>query len=324
MKGLSLFHVSYAYGKDTPFYKEALSDVTVSFTPGLVTGIIGQTGSGKSTLLELLCGLLQPASGKVTLDGEDINTPAKERAVARMKVRGYSSDSAFWLSLLHPRAWKTERKEAEMQIRQFRARVGLVMQYPEYQLFDETVLSDMCYGPLNLCKTKEEAEACAAEAASLFGVSPDWFERSPFDLSGGEKRRVAIAGVLAMHPDILILDEPAAGLDPVGRKIVFEGIADYNRRTGATVIFVSHSMEDLAQYCQEVLVMHEGRVLRHSSVEDVFSRADELRSLGLEVPQVTAVAQELAGYGIPLSGNMTTLDGVRNAILARWKGGDAK
>lgn len=321
MKGLSLSHVSYVYGKDTPFYKEALSNVSVTFTPGVVTGIIGQTGSGKSTLLELLCGLLQPESGVVTLDGEDINTSVKEMTVGRMKARGYSSDSAFWLSLLHPRTWKTERKAAELQKKQFRARVGLVMQYPEYQLFDETVLSDMCYGPLNLGKSKEEAEACAAEAASLFGVSPDWFGRSPFDLSGGEKRRVAIAGVLAMHPDILILDEPAAGLDPIGRRIVFEGIADYNCRTGATVIFVSHSMEDLAQYCSEVLVMHEGRVLRHATVADVFSRADELRAMGLDVPQVTAVADALIANGISLSGDLTTLTGVRDAILACRKGG---
>ena len=322
MKGLSLSNVSYVYGKDTPFYKEALSDISVTFTPGAVTGIIGQTGSGKSTLLELLCGLLQPESGTVTLDGEDINTPVKTLAVRNMKARGCSFDSAFWLSLLHPRAWKAERRAAELTKKQFRARVGLVMQYPEYQLFDETVLSDMCYGPLNLGKSKEEAEACATEAASLLGVSPDWFSRSPFDLSGGEKRRVAIAGVLAMHPDILILDEPAAGLDPIGRRIVFEGIADYNRRTGATVIFVSHSMEDLAQYCSEVLVMHEGRILRHSSVADVFSRADELRSIGLDVPQVTAVADALIKKGIRLSGDLTTLDGVRDAILARWKGGD--
>lgn len=320
MTGLSLSHVSYVYGKDTPFYKEALSDITLSFVPGIVTGIIGQTGSGKSTLLELLCGLLAPTSGQVFLDGEDINRSVVDMTCDRMKEKGFHGDSPFWLSFAHHSAWRASKQDAQAVKRQLHARVGLVMQYPEYQLFDETVLSDIAYGPRNMGKSKEEAEACAAEAAALFGVSPDWFSRSPFDLSGGEKRRVAIAGVLAMHPDILILDEPAAGLDPVGRKIIFEGIANYNRNTGATVIFVSHSMEDLAQYCRQVVVMHEGRIAGQGTPDEIFARADDLRQMGLDIPQVTYIAQELVRQGIPLSGDLSTLDGVKRAILAYWEG----
>lgn len=320
MTGLSLSHVSYVYGKDTPFCKEALSDITLSFTPGIITGIIGQTGSGKSTLLEVLCGLLAPTSGQVFLDGEDINRSVREMTCDRMKEKGFHGDSPFWLSFAHHSAWRAAKQDAQAVKRQLHARVGLVMQYPEYQLFDETVLSDIAYGPRNMGKNKEEAEACAAEAAALFGVSPDWFSRSPFDLSGGEKRRVAIAGVLAMHPDILILDEPAAGLDPVGRKIIFEGIANYNRNTGATVIFVSHSMEDLAQYCRQVVVMHEGRIRGQGTPDEIFARADDLRQMGLDIPQVTYIAQELIRQGIPLSGDLSTLDSVKRAILAYWEG----
>lgn len=286
MSIVKLEGVSFVYGKKSPYEIHALDNVDLAIEENLITGIIGHTGSGKSTLVQMFNGLIRPDSGRVTVDGEDIWAKPKQIGKVRFKV-------------------------------------GMVMQYPEYQLFADTVIEDIGYGPRNMGLDEQEILACSKEAADMVGISEQMYERSPFDLSGGEKRRVAIAGILSMHPEILILDEPAAGLDPIGRKTVFEAIAKYNRETGATVILVSHSMEDLATYCDKVLVMHNGKVHRHGTVSEVFSVTSELPALGLDIPQVAHIAAMLKEKGIELQGNLYTVDGLEKAILDRLKGGDA-
>ncbi len=275
---VQLQNVTYTYSANTPFEKEALSDVSVGFAAGRITGLIGHTGSGKSTLVQMLNGLLRPMQGKVYLDGLDI--------------------------------WENPK-----EIRQVRFRVGLVMQYPEYQLFDETVMADIGFGPKNMGLDAQEIRQRCLEAAAFAGVHPSLFDKSPFELSGGEKRRVAIAGVLAMKPEVLILDEPAAGLDPRGRKTVLSGIRRYNRETGATVILVSHSMEDLATYCDEAVVMKGGQVYARGQIADIFTRTQELVAIGLDVPQIARVAALLQKEGIALQGTLYTVEGVEEAIL---------
>lgn len=281
---LRIENLSYVYGKGTPFEKVALDNVTVSFEKGKITGLIGHTGSGKSTLVNLLNGLYRPASGKVYLDGQDIWANPKE-------------------------------------IAKIRYRVGLVMQYPEYQLFDETVRLDIGFGPRNLGLSPEEVEERVIEAARFAGVGADLLDKSPFELSGGQKRRVAIAGIIAMRPDVLVLDEPAAGLDPRGRREILGSLRDYADRQNASVILVSHSMEDMAHYCDNVVVMNSAKVYRTGTVENIFSEADALIAVGLDVPMISRVATELKKRGIPLDGKLYTVDGVRDAILRYVKEG---
>ena len=275
---LRLSNVSYVYSKGTPFEKCALDNVNVVFEKGKITGLIGHTGSGKSTLVNLLNGLSKPTEGKVLLDGYDI--------------------------------W-----EKPKEIAKIRFRVGLVMQYPEYQLFDETVRADIGFGPKNQGLTAEEIEKQVARAAKFVGLSDDILDKSPFELSGGQKRRVAIAGIIAMNPEVLVLDEPAAGLDPRGRKEILSGLKEYVKESGTTLILVSHSMEDMAYYCDNVVVMNDGKVYRSGSVSEIFSMADDLISVGLDVPMVSRIASELSRRGIALSGELYTVDGVYKAIM---------
>ena len=275
---LKIENLSYVYGKGTPFEKVALDNVCVSFEKGKITGLIGHTGSGKSTLVNLLNGLYKPTSGKVYLDGKDI--------------------------------WENPK-----EISKIRFKVGLVMQYPEYQLFDETVRSDIGFGPRNLGLSESEVEERVVEAARFAGVPADLLDKSPFELSGGQKRRVAIAGIIAMRPDVLVLDEPAAGLDPRGRREILGSLRDYADRMNASVILVSHSMEDMAHYCDNVVVMNSAKVYRTGTVKEIFSEADALISVGLDVPMISRVAAELRHRGINLSGELYTVDGVKAAIL---------
>ncbi|MBQ8414582.1 MAG: energy-coupling factor transporter ATPase [Clostridia bacterium] len=281
---LRIENLSYVYGKGTPFEKVALDNVSVSFEKGKITGLIGHTGSGKSTLVNLLNGLNKPTSGKVYLEGKDI--------------------------------WENPK-----EISKIRFRVGLVMQYPEYQLFDETVRADIGFGPRNLGLSDEEIEERVLEAARFAGVSDELLEKSPFELSGGQKRRVAIAGIIAMRPDVLVLDEPAAGLDPRGRREILGSLRDYADRMNASVILVSHSMEDMAHYCDNVVVMNSAKLYRTGTVKEIFSEADALISVGLDVPMISRVAQELKKRGINLSGELYTVEGVKDAILEYLKEG---
>ena len=281
---LRIENLSYVYGKGTPFEKIALDNVSVSFEKGKITGLIGHTGSGKSTLVNLLNGLNKPTSGKVYLDGKDI--------------------------------WENPK-----EITKIRFKVGLVMQYPEYQLFDETVRADIGFGPRNLGLSDIEVEERVVEAARFAGVSADLLDKSPFELSGGQKRRVAIAGIIAMRPDVLVLDEPAAGLDPRGRREILGSLRDYADRMNASVILVSHSMEDMAHYCDNVVVMNSAKVYRIGTVNEIFSEADALISVGLDVPMISRVVAELRHRGINLSGELYTVEGVKAAILDYLKEG---
>ena len=286
MNVIELKDVSYVYSKNTPFQKVALDNVSVGFEKGKITGLIGHTGSGKSTLVNLLNALNRPTDGTVFLDGEDI--------------------------------W-----ERPKEISRIRFRVGLVMQYPEYQLFDETVKKDIGFGPRNQGLSDEEVEARVAEAAAFVGLDDDILEKSPFELSGGQKRRVAIAGIVAMRPEVLVLDEPAAGLDPRGRKEILGGLVRYVKEYGATVILVSHSMEDMAYYCDNVIVMNKGRIFKVGTVDEVFSDADSMADIGLDVPVVARIAAALKKNGVELQGCLYTVEGVRDAII-KYLGGDVK
>ena len=277
-KIIELVGVSYLYGRGTPFEKRALNNISVGFSRGRITGLIGHTGSGKSTLISLLNGLNKPTEGTVYLDGVDI--------------------------------WENPKEIAKI-----RARVGLVMQYPEYQLFDETVRLDIGFAPRNFGLSDAEIEKRVKSAAKFVGISDDMLDKSPFELSGGQKRRVAIAGVLAMDPDVLVLDEPAAGLDPRGRREILGGLRRYATEKGKTVILVSHSMEDMASYCDDVVVMSRGEIFMSGTVEEVFSSADALGSVGMDVPSITKIANQLCNKGINLEGSLYTVEGVRDAIL---------
>ena len=279
---LKLEGVSYVYGEGTPFRKVALDDVSVTFNRGKITGLIGHTGSGKSTLVNLLNGINKPKTGTVYLSGENIWDKPKD-------------------------------------IAKIRYRVGLVMQYPEYQLFDETVRDDIAYAPKNLGLSEEEIAERVAEAARLTGLTDELLNKSPFELSGGQKRRAAIAGILAMRPEVLVLDEPAAGLDPRGRREILGSLREYVDRNNASVILVSHSMEDMAYYCDDVVVMNKARVFAVGSVEEIFSRADELSEIGLDVPMVSKIAAGLRKRGFDLRGKLYTVDGVMDAILSFGK-----
>ena len=271
-------NVSYLYGKGTPFQKLALDNVSVSFEKGKITGLIGHTGSGKSTLVSLLNGLSKPTEGRILLNGSDI--------------------------------WENPK-----EITKIRFKVGVVMQYPEYQLFDETVRADIGFGPRNLGLSDSEIEERVIEAARFAGVGDDLLDKSPFELSGGQNRRVANAGIIAKRPDVLVLDEPAAGLDPRGRREILGSLRAYAERMNASVILVSHSMEDMAHYCDNVVVMNSAKVYRTGTVKEIFSEADALISVGLDVPMISRVAGELIKRGINLSGELYTVEGVKAAIL---------
>ena len=274
---LRLEHITYRYSAGTPFEVKALDDVTLDIRRGRITGLIGHTGSGKSTLVQLLNGLTRPEAGRVLLDGQDI--------------------------------WQDPK-----QIGKARFRVGLVMQYPEYQLFEETVRADIAFGPRNMQLSGEEIAERVDEAAAFAGVDPSLMDKSPFDLSGGQKRRVAIAGIMAMRPEVLVLDEPAAGLDPQGRRDIFGGIRAYNRETGSTVVIVSHSMEDMAQYCDDVAVMAHARLLMTGTRDEVFARADELEAVGLDIPVITKLSSLLRQGGMPLDPGLYTLEAAEAAL----------
>ena len=281
---LTLEGVSFVYGKNTPFEKVALDNVSVSFGRGRITGLIGHTGSGKSTLVNLLNGLYRPTSGRVLLDGVDIWERPKEIGSVRYKV-------------------------------------GLVMQYPEYQLFDETVRDDIAFAPKNLGLSDEQIKERVAEAAHFTGIGDDLLDKSPFELSGGQKRRAAIAGIMAMRPEVLVLDEPAAGLDPRGRREILGGLRDYARASGVSVVLVSHSMEDMAHYCDDVIVMNRSRVYRTGTVNEIFSESDSLTEVGLDVPVIAKITARLRAAGIPLDGELYTVEGAADAICRLLKGG---
>ena len=282
---LNVKNVSYVYSPDTPFCTAALTDVSCGFEEGLITGLIGHTGSGKSTLVQMLNGLLKPTDGQVLLDGEDI--------------------------------WADSKRIADI-----RYRVGLVFQYPEYQLFEETVFEDIAYGPRNMGLTDGEIKSRVYESAQFVGLDEDIFDKSPFDLSGGQKRRVAIAGILAMEPEVVVLDEPAAGLDPIGREMIFGGICNYKRAKNATVIIVSHSMEDMAKYADRLVVMSDGKVVLHDTPDEVFKQAELLCSIGLDVPQITRTLMKLREKGVDVRTDIFTVSAAREEIarLLREKG----
>lgn len=271
MSLLSVKDLCYVYSPGTPFAHTAVDHLSMDIEKGDFVGVIGHTGSGKSTLVQMFNGLLRPTAGTVMLDGEDIWAKPKE-------------------------------------IRRIRFRVGLVFQYPEYQLFEDTVAKDIAFGPTNIGLSEEEINNSVMRAAEFVGLRKELLDKSPFDLSGGEKRRAAIAGVIAMDPDILILDEPCAGLDPMGRDVLLAQIHRYHQERGNTVILVSHSMEDVASVCSRVLVMNQSKLRMFDSTEAVFSHGDELKAMGLRVPQVTSVIDRLIDAGAPLSRGMLTVD----------------
>lgn len=279
--------LTYRYGIGTPFEKTAVDHVDLEIEAGSFVGIIGHTGSGKSTLIQHLNGLLRPTEGKVLLDSVDI--------------------------------WADKSK-----MRQMRFRVGLVFQYPEYQIFEETVAKDIAFGPRNMGLAEEEVQARVQETAAIVGLSEEILKQSPFLLSGGQKRRVAIAGVMAMRPEVLILDEPTAGLDPRGREEILQEIQAYRNQTGATILLVSHSMEDVARHAKKILVMNAGKVFCYDTVANVFRRSQELQAIGLAVPQITRVCDALRARGVPLTDDIFTVEQAKQQLLEwyhRTRGG---
>ena len=300
-KKLVLENITHIYEEGTPFEQTALRDVSLSIEEGKITGIIGHTGSGKSTMMQLLNGLTKPTRGRVLLDGYDINTKPEDVFEEWRALPAYAS-------LSQRAAKKAIKAEIERRRRELCFRVGLVMQYPEYQLFEETVFRDIAFGPTNMGLSKEEINLRVWEAARLCGVEDEWLPKSPFELSGGQKRRVAVAGVMAMRPEILVLDEPAAGLDPLGRSKIFELIRAYREQTGATVLIVSHSMEDMAQYCDNVVVLSEARVILQGEREEVFANTELLQSVGLDIPQITRLVGILRKKGMDIPENIYTVD----------------
>ena len=272
-------HLTHTYSAGTPFQRSAVEDVSLDIMPGEFLGIIGHTGSGKSTLIQHLNGLLRPTQGRVLLNGKDI--------------------------------WAEPKK-----IRQVRFQVGLVFQYPEYQLFEETCYKDIAFGPKNMGLDEAEVDKRVHEAAEFVGLDEALLERSPFELSGGQKRRVAVAGVMAMKPRILVLDEPAAGLDPEGRDEILSEVKDYHKKTGTTVLLVSHSMEDIAKYADKVLVMSRKKIAMYDTVEKVFARAPELLELGISVPQVTKIFLKLREMGVDVPADVYTIPYAVKMILA--------
>jgi energy-coupling factor transport system ATP-binding protein len=282
MADITIESLNYYHGKGTPYEIKALDDINLNIREGRITGIIGHTGSGKSTLVQMLNGILKPYSGRVLLSGEDI--------------------------------WKKHKS-----IREVRFKVGLVMQYPEYQLFEETVYKDIAFGPKNMGLKDAEIDASVREAAGFADLSEELFDKSPFDLSGGQKRRVAIAGIIAMRPDVLVLDEPAAGLDPRGRAAIFGNIVNYQRKSGRTVVIVSHSMEDMAKYCDDLIVMSEGKVLLSGKCEEVFSHSDKLFEVGLDIPQATKLLIALKKKGFDVDCGAYTVEDALEQIKKMYE-----
>ena len=277
MAVISVENLTHTYSVGTPFEQTAIRDVSVTLTQGESIFVLGHTGSGKSTFVQHLNALLQPTCGTVKIDGEDINKDKISR-------------------------------------RDVKRRVGLVFQYPEYQLFEETVAEDIAFGPKNMKLPKEEIDERVREAAGLVGVDESLFSRSPLELSGGQKRRVAIAGVIAMRPEVLILDEPTAGLDPIGSRTIMENIRNYRQKTGATVLIVSHNMEDAARYCERLIVFDHGSIRMDGTPEQVFARTEELMAIGLNVPKAAEIAAALRRRGIPLEGAVFTHEQLLRAL----------
>ena len=275
-------HLNYIYGEGTAFSQYALKDVNFTIEDGEFVGLIGHTGSGKSTLIQHLNGLLRASSRAVYYNGDNIYS------------HGYD-------------------------MKKLRSKVGLVFQYPEYQLFEVDVFSDVCFGPKNLGLDKEEIEARAKEALTLVGLDESFYEQSPFELSGGQKRRVAIAGVLAMKPEVLILDEPTAGLDPKGRDEILDKISQLHKEKGMTIILVSHSMEDMARYAGRLIVMNHGEKIFDDVPKEVFKHYKELEKMGLAAPQITYVVHELREHGVEIADDLTTVAEARDAILEALK-----
>ena len=270
-KVLELKNLSYVYGTGTPFEKTAVNNLSLSIEKGEFIGIMGHTGSGKSTLVQMLNGLMKPTSGQVLLDGEDIWANPKD-------------------------------------IRKIRFKVGMVFQYPEYQLFEETVAKDIAFGPTNMGKSGAELEKAVNDAARFTGLKDELLEKSPFDLSGGEKRRAAIAGVIAMNPEVLVLDEPTAGLDPMGRDVLLSQIVQYHKERKNTVILVSHSMEDIARVADKIIVMNKSNLVMFDKTKEVFSKGRELEKIGLRVPQITKIMLELREKGFNVPEGILTVD----------------
>lgn len=281
---ISLKNVSHTYSSGSPLSVSAIKDINLDIESGELVGIIGHTGSGKSTLVQHLNGLLKPTQGTVIIDGEDI--------------------------------WADKKN-----IRSVRFKVGLCFQYPEYQLFEETVYKDIAFGPRNMGMSDAEIGKSVLKAAEYVGLKKELLEKSPFDLSGGEKRRAAIAGVMAMNPKILILDEPTAGLDPKGRQEILDMIVDYKRKTDSTVLLVSHSMEDVASVATKILVMNKSRAEMYDTVENVFSHASQLEEMGLNVPQITRIFMALKAQGVSVNDDVYTVKDGCQRLVSLLKGG---
>ena len=278
MSDIKVSALRHVYSAGTPFEKVAIDDINIEIPHGQFVGLIGHTGSGKSTFIQHLNGMLKPSSGTVTVDGEDINAD-------------------------------------KLATKNVRSKVGLVFQYPEYQLFEETVYADIAFGPKNMGLDDAQIDERVREAAHFVGVPDEHFDKSPLELSGGQKRRVAIAGVIAMRPGVLILDEPTAGLDPAGCKQILRNICDYREKTGSTVIIVSHSMNEVACLADRLVVFNHGAIRFDGTPEEVFSQPEELRSIGLAVPAATELAMELRRLGVPVSGSIYTNEQLENALL---------
>lgn len=283
MSIIELVDVGFIYGKKSPYEIHALQNINLKIDEGCITGIIGHTGSGKSTLVQMFNGLIRPDSGKVLVNGKDI--------------------------------W-----EKPKEISKIRYIVGMVMQYPEYQLFADTVWEDIAYGPRNMKVSEEEVKERVERSAYFCGIFKETLEKSPFDLSGGQKRRVALAGVMAMDPDVLVLDEPAAGLDPRGRREILGGIKEYREKSGKSVVIVSHSMEDMAMYCDTIAVMSHGKLIMHGDCKTIFSEKEMLTEAGLDVPEITNTVHALRKKGIEISKSIYTVDGAVNAIKEYLRG----
>ena len=282
MSLLEVKNLSFTYGTGTAFEKKAVNDVSLNIEQGEFIGIIGHTGSGKSTFIQMLNGLIKPTEGKILLDGRDI--------------------------------WENPKK-----IRNVRFKVGMVFQYPEYQLFEETVEKDIAFGPKNMGLKDDEIKERAASAAKFVDLKPELLKKSPFELSGGEKRRAAIAGVIAMDPDILILDEPTAGLDPRGRDVLLSQISAYHKSKNNTVLLVSHSMEDISQIAHKILVMNKGNMFAFDETKKIFSKGEEIEKIGLQIPQITKIMIGLAKKGYKLPTDIYSVDRAVNEILRLQK-----
>lgn len=279
---LELKNLGFVYGIGTPFEKRAVDNVSLSIEKGELIGVIGHTGSGKSTLMQMLNGLIRPTEGQVLLEGKDI--------------------------------WEEPKK-----IRRVRFKVGMVFQYPEYQLFEETVYKDIAFGAQNMGKEGDELDQAVMQAARFTDLKPELLQKSPFDLSGGEKRRAAIAGVIAMDPEVLVLDEPTAGLDPMGREVLLSQIIRYHKERQNTVLLVSHTMEDIARVADRIIVMNKSRLAMFENTKEVFRRSDELEQYGLKVPQITKIMQDLRQKGFDVPEGVLTVDEAFTALVPLLK-----